>query len=71
MKLCLHVNTAVICIIRQLNYVGMLVAQSKYPKPSLVQEKEPREGDTNGRLASLTDIHSTGNLKMERGGLTK
>lgn len=52
MKLCLYVNMAMICIIWQLNYMGMLAAQSKYLKHFLAEEKELHEGDTNGRLAS-------------------
>lgn len=32
--------------------MGMLAAQSKYLKHFLAEEKEPHEGDTNGRLAS-------------------
>lgn len=51
MKLCLYINMAMICIIWQLNYMGVLSAQSKYLKHFLTQDKELHEGDTNGRLA--------------------
>ena len=52
MKLCPYVNMAMICIIWQLNYTGLLATQSKYLKHFLTEEKKLHEGDTNDRLAS-------------------